>query len=83
MNSFVYLKLFFVKRVDDFQTNKMKLLNICTVFDGFITLCFGQYSTEDITAFDINRNKLLTFTLNAFSYSFVINTNIYVVLKRI
>lgn len=57
----------------------MKLLNICTVFDGFITLCFGQYSTEDITAFDVNIKKLLTFTLNAF----VINTNICVVLKSI
>lgn len=82
INSFLYLKLFFVIRVDDY-INKIKLLNICTVFDGFITLCFGEYSTEDITAFDINRNKLLTFTLNAFSNSFNINTNIYVVLKRI
>lgn len=82
INSFLYLKLFFVIRVDDY-INKMKLLNICTVFDGFITLCFGEYSIEDITAFDINRNKLLTFTLNAFSNSFDINTNIYVVLKRI
>lgn len=54
MNSSVYLQLFFVKKVDDY-INKMNLLNICTVFDGFITLCFGQYSTEDITAFDIKR----------------------------
>lgn len=81
-NSFVHLQFFFVNRVDG-CINKMKLLNICTVFDGSITLCFGQYGTEDITAFDINRNKLLTFILNAFSNSFDINTNIYVVLKRI
>lgn len=66
MNSFVYLELlFFVKRVDDYNINKMKLLNIWTVFDGFIWLCFGQYSSEDITVFDINRKELLTFSLKS------------------